>query len=63
VARLFDLFLAGHPLLPLYACAALVHLHRDRVLALRADDEATLDDLRAWKPAASPVRRGRRKAS
>ena len=41
-ARLFDLFLAGHPLLPVYAAAALVHLHRDRVLALRDPDEVAV---------------------
>eukprot|EP00455_Lapot_gusevi_P039551 TRINITY_DN4435_c0_g1_i1.p1 TRINITY_DN4435_c0_g1~~TRINITY_DN4435_c0_g1_i1.p1 ORF type:complete len:370 (-),score=56.65 TRINITY_DN4435_c0_g1_i1:34-1143(-) len=33
VVRLFDFFLASHPLMPLYYCAALIHSMRDELFA------------------------------
>jgi TBC1 domain family member 20 len=49
LGRLFDAFLSGHPLLPLYVSAALLVECRDRVLALEHEDygpaHATLTEL------------------
>lgn len=36
--RLFDAFLAGHPVLPVYVAAVLLHTHRGSILALDPDD-------------------------
>lgn len=42
VTRLFDLYIAGHPLLPIYTAVALLHLHRDSILAEAAKPDAVL---------------------
>lgn len=42
VTRLFDLYIAGHPLLPIYTAVALLHLHRDAILAEAAKPDAVL---------------------
>lgn len=42
VTRLFDFYIAGHPLLPIYTAASLLHLHRDFVLAEAAKADAVL---------------------
>jgi hypothetical protein len=41
-ARLFDLFAASHPLVPVYLAAVAVASHRDAILAVPADDMAEM---------------------
>lgn len=40
IARLFDLFMASHPLMPLYVGAVAMKASRDKLLAVSGDDGA-----------------------
>lgn len=51
VRRLFDLFLASHPLMPLYVAAAMIHLQRARILAADGTDPAEVHHALAACPA------------
>jgi hypothetical protein len=48
IARMFDFFLSSHPLMPVYASCAAIHLMRDDLLALRGADGLEIGPVHAF---------------
>eukprot|EP01084_Bolivina_argentea_P136424 240263_1 len=48
VARLFDVFMGSHPLLPLYVCTALLIHKRNSIFALHDEDESHFGTLHGY---------------